>query len=43
MFGFQIGVVNKNNKFSPLIMAAATVGNSQVGHFENTVPSKGFA
>lgn len=42
-FGFQIGVVNKNNKFSPLIMAAATVGNSQVGHFENTVPSKGFA
>lgn len=43
-FGFQIGVVNKKkNKFSPLIMAAATVGNSQVGHFENTVPSKGFA
>lgn len=41
--GFQIGVVNKNKKkqFSPLIMAAA-VGNSQVGHFENTLPSKGF-
>ncbi|CAL5201807.1 unnamed protein product [Lathyrus oleraceus] len=39
--GFQIEVVNKNKKkqFSPLIMAAA-VGNSQVGHFENTLPSK---
>jgi len=42
-FGFRrIEVVNKNKKFSPLIMAAATVGNSQVGHFENTVPSKGL-
>lgn len=39
--GIQIGVVNKNKKFSPLIMAAA-VGKTQVDHFENTLPSKGL-
>ena len=43
VFGFRrIEVVNKKKKFSPLIMAAATVGNSQVGHFENIIPSKGL-
>ncbi|XP_058788472.1 phosphoserine phosphatase, chloroplastic-like [Vicia villosa] len=37
--GIQIGIVNKKKKFSPLIMSAA-VGNPQVDHFENTLPSK---
>jgi hypothetical protein len=45
VFGFQIRMLNNNNKkqFSPLIMAAAVGNTSQLGHFENTLPSKGFA
>lgn len=42
-FGYRIGMLNKRKQFSPLTMAsAASVGNSQVGHFENTLPSKGL-
>lgn len=42
--GFRIGMVLKKKKqCSPLVVAAAaSVGGSQVGQFENTIPSKGF-
>jgi hypothetical protein len=45
VLGFQIRMLNNNKKkqFSPLIMAAAVGNTSQLGHFENTLPSKGFA
>jgi hypothetical protein len=44
VLGFQIRMLNDNKKqFSPLIMAAAVGNTSQLGHFENTLPSKGFA
>jgi hypothetical protein len=39
--GFQIGLFNNKKHFSPLIMAAS-VENSQLSHFENTLPSKGL-
>jgi hypothetical protein len=44
VLGFQIGMLNnKKNQFLPLIMSASAVGNSsQLGHFENTLPSKGL-
>lgn len=42
---FRIGMVLKKKKqCSPIVMAAAaaSVGGSQIGQFENTLPSKGF-
>lgn len=40
---FRIGMVKKQcSPFSVAAAAAASVGVSQVGHFENTLPSKGF-
>lgn len=40
---FRIGMVKKQcSPFSVAAAAAASVGGSQVGHFENTLPSKGF-
>ncbi|PNX97601.1 phosphoserine phosphatase chloroplastic-like [Trifolium pratense] len=40
VLGFQIGMLNNKKKFSPLIMSAAVGNSSQLGHFENTLPSK---
>lgn len=37
--GFGIGVEKKNKQCS---VVAASVGGSKVGHFENTLPSKGY-
>lgn len=40
---FRIGMVKKQcSPFFVAAAAAASVGGSQVGHFENTLPSKGF-
>ena len=37
--GFGIGVEKKNKQCS---VVAASVGGSKVGHFENTLPYKGY-
>ena len=37
--GIGIGTMRQS---SPVVVAAASVGASKVGHFENTLPSKGY-
>ncbi|KAJ1380333.1 Phosphoserine phosphatase, domain 2 [Sesbania bispinosa] len=38
--GIQIGMVNKQQSSSLVVVVAASVGGSQVGHFKNMIPSK---
>lgn len=40
--GIGIGVEEKKKKKKPCFVMAASVGGSKVGHFENTLPSKGY-
>ena len=42
VYGIGIGIGVEEKKKQKCFVVAASVGGSKVGHFENTLPSKGY-